>query len=252
MKISAIVNTYNSERFLKACLEALKEFDEIVLCDMYSTDSTLEIAKEYGCRIVYHEQTGFVEPARNFAISQAENDWVLVVDSDEVIPAALREFLYRFAETGEDKGYAAVKMPRKNYFMGRFMRGDYPDYIIRMIRRSRSFWPETIHARPVIEGAIFTIPKKRTDLAIEHLANESISQRLLKLDSYTDKELIRRQGQDFSVAAAFFKCSHRFLRIYFLRGGFRDGKAGFTYAFFNALYKFMTVAKLWEQKLTRK
>ena len=80
---------------------------------------------ELGRRIVYHERTGFVEPARNYAISQAANEWVLVLDSDEVIPAALKDYLYRFAETAEARGYAALKMARKNYFMGRFMHGDF-------------------------------------------------------------------------------------------------------------------------------
>ena len=114
MKISVVVNTFNSERFLDRCLSSVDGFDEIVLCDMHSTDSTISIAERHGCRIVYHERTGFVEPARNYAISQAANEWVLVLDSDEVIPAALKDYLYRFAETAEARGYAALKMARKN------------------------------------------------------------------------------------------------------------------------------------------
>ena len=152
MKISVVINTFNSDRFLNQCLRSVEKFDEIVLCDMHSTDGTIAIAEKYGCRIVYHERTGMVEPARNYAIAQAENEWVLVLDSDEVVPDALREYLYRFAETAEQRGYAALKMARKNYFLGRFMHGDYPDYIIRLIRKSKTYWPETIHARPVIDG----------------------------------------------------------------------------------------------------
>lgn len=249
MKISVVINTLDSERFLDECLASVRTFDEIVLCDMYSTDRTIEIAERYGCRIVYHERTGFVEPARNYAISQASNDWVLVVDSDEVIPEPLRAFLYGFVETAEQQGYAALKMARKNYFLGRFMHGDYPDYIIRLIRKSRCYWPEQIHARPVIEGRIFTIPSRRRELAMEHLANESLTARISKINLYTDKELIRREGQDKSVGAAFVKCSWRFIRFYIVKGGFRDGKAGFSYAVLNALYKFATIAKLWERKL---
>lgn len=86
MKISVVINTFNSERFLDACLKSVATFDEIVLCDMHSTDQTCAIAEKYGCRIVYHERTGFVEPARNYAIAQASNEWVLVLDSDEVVP----------------------------------------------------------------------------------------------------------------------------------------------------------------------
>lgn len=126
MKISVVVNTFNSERFLDRCLSSVDGFDEIVLCDMHSTDSTISIAERHGCRIVYHERTGFVEPARNYAISQAANEWVLVLDSDEVIPAALKDYLYRFAETAEAGDTRHSKWLRKNYFMGRFMHGDSP------------------------------------------------------------------------------------------------------------------------------
>lgn len=139
-------------------------------------------------------------------------------------------------------------MARKNYFMGRFMHGDYPDYIIRLIRRSKTFWPERIHARPVIEGRVFTIPARRRELAMEHLANESVAARIAKTNQYTDKEMIRREGQDFSVGSAWLKCTWRFVRFYMVKGGFRDGKAGFAYAVLNAFYKFATVAKLWERK----
>ena len=90
MKISVVINTFNSDRFLNQCLRSVEKFDEIVLCDMHSTDGTIAIAEKYGCRIVYHERTGIVEPARNYAIAQAENEWVLVLDSDEVVPDALR------------------------------------------------------------------------------------------------------------------------------------------------------------------
>ena len=75
MKISVVINTFNSDRFLNQCLRSVEKFDEIVLCDMHSTDGTIAIAEKYGCRIVYHERTGIVEPARNYAIAQAENEW---------------------------------------------------------------------------------------------------------------------------------------------------------------------------------
>ncbi len=248
MKISVVINTFNSERFLDACLKSVATFDEIVLCDMHSTDQTCAIAEKYGCRIVYHERTGFVEPARNYAIAQASNEWVLVLDSDEVVPDALREYLYRFAEQSEHTEYAALRMPRKNYFFGKFMHGDYPDYIVRLIRKSKCDWPVTIHARPNINGRTASIPSRRHDLAIVHLANESVEARLAKINVYSDKELLRRSGQHFSVGKAFMKCSWRFLRFYLIKGGFRDGKAGFTYAALNACYKFTTIAKIWERQ----
>ena len=96
MPISVVINTYNAEKHLSQVLDAVKDFDEVVVCDMESTDNTIGIAREYGCRIVTFPKGNItiVEPARNFAIHQAKHEWVLVVDADEVITPELREYLY--------------------------------------------------------------------------------------------------------------------------------------------------------------
>lgn len=81
-KISVVINTYNASKYLERSLEAVKDFDEIVICDMESTDDTLDIARKYGCKIVTYPKGNHVsaEPARTFAIQSATSQWVLVVD----------------------------------------------------------------------------------------------------------------------------------------------------------------------------
>mgnify|MGYP003438244586 FL=1 len=91
MKISAVINTYNAEKHLEKVLDSVKEFDEILICDMHSDDATLAIAEKYKAKIIFHEKTGFVEPARNFAISQAKNEWVLLLDADETVSTELKK-----------------------------------------------------------------------------------------------------------------------------------------------------------------
>ena len=83
--ISVVINTFNAERHLERVLRSVKDFDEILVCDMHSTDRTIAIAREYGCTIVYHDHTGFVEPARNFAIQSARHPWVLVIDAVQLV-----------------------------------------------------------------------------------------------------------------------------------------------------------------------
>ena len=94
--ISVVINTYNAEEHLAECLEAVKDFDEIVVCDMESTDHTVEIAKRYGCKVVTFPKGNIriCEPARQFAIGSASHPWVLVVDADEIITPELRQYLY--------------------------------------------------------------------------------------------------------------------------------------------------------------
>ncbi len=246
MKISVVINTFNSEQYLRTTLASVSRFDEIVVCDMHSTDSTIAIASEYGAKIVYYERSGIVEPARNYAISQASNEWVLVVDSDEVVPVELREYLYAFVSSPDGERFSGLFIPRKNYFMGRFMHGAYPDYILRLVRKSKTYWPSTIHATAKIDGLVTKIPRRRKELAFEHLANETIEQRIAKLNNYTNKEVVRRIGQSYTILGAFFKATHRFVRMYILKGGFRDGKAGYVNAMLDAVYKFVTISKLWE------
>ena len=117
MPISVVINTYNASKYLAEVLETVKDFDEVLICDMESTDNTLEIAERYGCRIVIFEKKDYniVEPAREFAIHQAIHDWVLVVDADELIPVALKDYLYKKIKEPNcpDALLVARKNPRK-------------------------------------------------------------------------------------------------------------------------------------------
>ena len=133
--ISVVINTYNAERHLAECLEAVKDFDEIVVCDMESTDRTVEIAQRYGCKIVTYPKGDCVsaEPARTFAIRSASSEWVLVVDSDEIITPELRKYLYE--RTQADDGVKGLYIARLNKIFGVYNRGWSNDYQLRFFIR---------------------------------------------------------------------------------------------------------------------
>lgn len=248
MKISAVINTYNAAEYLERVLESVKGFDEILICDMHSTDGTLGIVEKFGCRVVFHEHTGIVEPARAFAISQASHEWVLVVDADEIVPDALREYLYDHINRPDAS--EGLFIPRKNYLMGRFMHCAYPDHILRFMKRDKVEWPARIHATPIIDGRVDTIPGKRKELAFIHLANEPLKVTVNKMNTYTEMEMKRRKERNYGWGALLFHPAVRFFRFYIIKGGFRDGKAGFIWAKEYAYYKFMTIAKVIESKIT--
>src|SRR5574344_1325839 len=104
--ISVVINTLNAERLLDKCLESVKDADEIVICDMHSEDKTIEIAQRHNCKIVYHERTGIVEPARNWAMEQATGDWILVLDADEIVKPELWQYLRNYANNPVPNKYA--------------------------------------------------------------------------------------------------------------------------------------------------
>ena len=247
MKISVVIQTLNSEKFLERVLQSVKAFDEIVICDMYSTDKTIEIAERYNCKIVFHEKTNYCEPARNFAIQAASHEWVLVVDSDEIVPDALRKYLYEFIQSPDTLN--GIWIPRKNYLMGRFMHGDYPDYILRFFRKEGAYWPPYVHTVPQLKRKTVKIPKQRKDLAFVHLINNPLNLKWRKLNAYTDNEVLKRSGKSYSYWSLFYAPAYRFIKAYILKGGFRDGKAGLVNAGMEAFYKFTTIAKIWESRV---
>ena len=250
MKISVVINTYNAEEFLEKVLESVKGFDEVLVCDMHSTDKTIEIAEKFNCRIIFHERTGIVEPARAYAIAAASHEWVFVVDADEYVPAALKDFLYE--QIKSENCPAGIRIPRKNYLMGRFMHSAYPDHILRFLRKSKTVWPSTIHVKPKVDGEIYTIPEKRKDLAFIHLSNEPIRITIQKMNTYTDFEMNRRLDKKYGYFSLIFEPFLRFMRFYIFKGGFRDGIPGLIWASEYAYYKFVTIAKVLEKKVEDK
>lgn len=246
--ISVVINTYNAEKHLSRVLEAVKDFDEILLCDMESTDATLPIAESFGFRIVTFPRgnNNIVEPARQFAIDHAAGEWVLVIDADEVVTPALHDYLYRLVSRPDCPD--GLYLPRKNYFMGRFMHCHYPDYILRFFRKEKTMWPSIIHAQPHIDGRVEHIPQNRIDLALEHLANDTVSERITKTNVYTDNELQKKAHKHYPTLAFIYRPLHRFLKAYLLKGGFRDGVPGFIKACLEGYYQFVMLAKMWEKR----
>lgn len=247
MKISVVINTFNSESTLRDCLEGVKSFDEIIICDMYSEDNTLAIAKEYNTQIIMHERCGgIVEPARDLAIKSATSEWILIVDSDEVVLPHLKNYLYQIIHS--ENSLAGLLVPRKNYFMNKYMRADFPDYQFRFFRKSKYInWPVTIHSRPIIEGKIDKIPAKKS-LALDHLDKNRIGNTLFKMARYSDRELEKRTDKKENLITLILKPFFLFCKFYFFKLGFLDGIEGFIFCRFKAYSKFLTISRVLERK----
>ena len=247
-KISVVINTYNASQHLTRVLDTVKDFDEIVICDMESTDNTLEIAERYGCKIVTFPKGDCVsaEPARTFAIQSASCKWVLVIDADELVTPQLKDYLYELI-THEDapKG---LYIPRKSYFMGRFMHCFYPDFQLRFFIKEGTVWPPYVHTFPKVNGRKDKIPAKRMDLAFIHLANDSVHNRMEKINLYTESEVDKKRERHYGVAALFYRPFVRFFRAYIQKGGFRDGIEGFICACYEGIYQFVAVSKILEDR----
>lgn len=246
--ISVVINTYNAERTLERTLGSVRGFDEIVVCDMESTDATVEIANRYGCRVVTFPKEGCMsaEPARTFAINSARCKWVLVVDADELIPRQLKAYLYKAIKSGSCPN--GLWIPRKNYFLGRFMHSNYPDYVLRFFIREGTTWPPFVHTFPNVKGRVERIDAKQKELAITHLANDSICTIINKTNLYTANEVEKKKGRNYGFCALMLRPLFRFFKSYILKGGIRDGMPGFLCACFEGLYQFVMVSKMMEKR----
>jgi glycosyltransferase involved in cell wall biosynthesis len=250
-KISVVINTYNAEKFLTKVLEAVKDFDEIVICDMESTDDTLSISKRYDCHIVTFPKKDYVsaEPARTFAIQAASYKWVLVVDADEIVTPELKKYLYE--QISRNDCPEGLFIPRRNYFMNTFIHCAYPDYQLRFFIREGTVWPPYVHTFPKVKGRTQKIPLKR-NVCFEHLAENSIKDVLTKNNQYTENEVEKKANKNYGLFALVYRPLWRFSKSYLLKGGFRDGYAGFIHACIEGMYQFTIVAKIIERKKNQK
>ncbi len=248
MAISVVLNTYNAAKSLQKVLSCLKGFDEIVVCDMESTDNTVDIARSFGAKVISFpkEQHKHCGPARNFAIRRASNEWVLVVDADELVSQDLRQFLYKFIrKPGNVKG---VYIPRMNFILDRFHRSAYPDYRMRFFARDYVDWSPEFHARPVVEGEVYKIPSNRHNLALVHIP-PTVEGMIERSNRYTTLEAYKMNPRKITSLSLLYYPFIRFFNVYLGKAAFRCGTAGLILATNASVCEFYRLAKLYEEKV---
>ena len=251
-KISVVVNTYNAEKFLDRVLTTVKDFDEIVVCDMESTDHTVDIARRHGCKIVTFPKANHscVEPARQFAIQAASSKWVLVVDADELVTPQLREYLYqRVASANCPDG---LYIPRRNRVMNVLARGRLRDYILRFFKREGTVWPPIIHCSPKVNGRVEKVMGQGPQVCFIHLAENFVGERIEKDNRYSDNEVEKRRSKNYGLGALLYRPLWAFFKSYVMHTKCKSGIPGFIDSVLDGFYQFMIVAKIIEDRIKRK
>lgn len=238
--LSAVVLTHNSERTLRACLASLTFADEILVIDDGSTDATVAIAEELGARVIPHAMAGDFSAQRRFAIEQCQGQWVLFVDSDEVVSDSLRDTIQR----------AVLEQSLFSYSFSRTNR--FPHYRIehgsmRSDTVTRLFPKEGLTSEGRVHEKILSpYPTKKLNGALLHYPYRDWSATIRKLDQYTSflaqQQLEKGKNTGF-LSGTLLKPTWAFLKVYFLNRGFLDGKMGLMFAIHHAYYTFMKYAK---------
>jgi len=249
MKISVVVNTRNEEKNLRRCLRSVQWADEIVVVDMESEDKTVALAKKLGAKVFSHQKVGYVEPARNFALTKATGDWILVLDADEEVPASLARKLRELIKNPGEICF--FRLPRKNLIFGQWLKHSrwWPDYLIRFFKKGKVVWSNKIHSVPLTRGKGKDLEAKEAN-AIIHYNYQSISQYLQRLDRYTEiqaRELID-SGYQFCWQDVVQKPVGEFLSRFFAGEGYRDGFHGLVLALLQGFSELIKYLKVWEKQ----
>lgn len=248
-KISVVINTLNEERNLPRALTSIKDFaDEVVVCDMYSDDKTVEIAKKFGAKVYDHKRTAFVEPARNFALSKATSDWILILDADEEVVASLNQKLKNIVE---EDSVDYVRIPRKNIIFGKWLRHSrwWPDYNIRFFKKGKVIWDGKIHSVPKTLGQGIDL-EARQENALIHYNYLSLDQYLERLTRYSriQADQLIENGYKFSWQDLIRKPMSEFLSRFFAGEGYKDGVHGLALACLQAFSEFVVYVRVWEKQ----
>lgn len=240
-RLSVILITRNEAANIRACLESVAWADEIIVVDAGSTDDTVAIAREFTPHVHVHDWPGF-GAQKNRALDYATGAWVFSIDADERVTPELRAEIEAVLASPQAEAY---EVPRLSNFCGRFMRhsGWYPDYVLRLFRRGKGrFSDALVHESVQAEGRI-----ARLRHHLLHYTYRDFEDVLVKLNSYSgaSAEMLQRRGRKGGLLQALLHGVWAFVRTYFLRAGFLDGREGFMLAVMNAENSYYRYIKLW-------
>lgn len=246
--LSVVVLTKNEETRIARCLASVAGWaDDLVIVDGLSTDSTVEICRRHGARVISRPFSGSFGEERNVGAEAAKHDWVLQLDGDDVVSDELRHAIERMLREGAP--HAAFQVRRKNNFLGRWMmRGGWYHYYQTLYRRSRCHFEGRVHHILKIEGTVGTL-----EAPVLHYPFENLEQFLAKQNRYTEleaRELLDEQGAP-SEALLRRQLRRRprtlFWKLYVKKQGWREGWHGLVFCGLYAGVHVLKWAKYWER-----
>lgn len=241
--ISVVVITKNEEGNIADCLKSAAWANEIIVVDDYSTDNTVNMAKQFTNKVFLRKME--IEGShRNYAYSLARNNWVLSLDADERASGELHtELNLLFKAPMEHKAYS---IPIKTYIGKRWIRyaGWYPASKVRLFdKRSFKYEEAEVHPRVFIQGSCGHL---KCDIV--HYSYRNFHDFYESLNGQTTLEAKKwfKEKRKIGFLGMYRKAASRFIKAYIQKQGFRDGFLGFIVSHGGALYQFMSYVKYWE------
>jgi len=244
-KISAYILAFNEAEKIADAVSSVLWADEIVVADSGSTDRTAAIAQSLGARVVQLPFDGFGD-LRNRAIAECRHEWIFSLDSDERCTAEVRDEIFALLSSPPD--HDAYLVPRRNYMMGRWIKGSgwYPNFRQPQLFRKGAM---RYDHDPVHEGyeLLTERPLGRLQSAIWQLPFRNLEEVVNKMNRYSSLGMRKLSGKRVSMGGALGHGLWAFIKHYVFKHGYRDGWAGFVIALGNFEGTFYRYAKRYEE-----
>ena len=241
--VSVIVTTFNEGATIGRCLDSVRGFGEVLLVDSFSGDGTVAAARGRAT-IVFQRPYASPSEQKNWAAARARNDWVLVLDADEVLGEPLRAEIAAL----DPQGRTGFWIRRRSEYLGRTIRGCgwQRDKVLRLYdRRRASYPPARVHEEVEASG-----PVGRLEAPLAHTPYRGVEHHLEKIDAYTSRgaQQYVERGGGLELLNMVLHPPFRFVRMYLLQRGFLDGYAGLVLCLLSAFSVFLKYSKAWELK----
>lgn len=238
--ISAVVISHNNELTIGKTLQSLSFCDERILVDDFSTDETVQIAKKIGAIVYQHALNGDFAAQRNFGLGKAKGEWVLFIDSDEIVSPGLAREIQKVVAID----CAGFYLKRQDWLFGRkLLHGETSGgRFLRLARKDAGKWVRPVHEVWKIKGLTGTL-----DTPLDHFPHPNVAQFIDAVNRYSTINAKYLYDQHISVPWWHIPAYPvaKFLVNYVWRRGFLDGTQGAIVAIMMSMHSFLTRSKLW-------
>jgi glycosyltransferase involved in cell wall biosynthesis len=252
MKVSAVILTYNEEVRIKDCLASATWCDEVIVVDGYSTDNTVEIARQFTDKVFLSDRLGPTKPGgfadqRNYGLEQSTCDWVFYLDADEHFTPELATEVRKRLQDGIPADITIFRVRRREHYFGVYTPYTHGEaWQTRMLRRGAARWD----TRLVHEGLITEGKTESLNGYLLHFSKDSISDYLATQNRYTSLEAEQAVADGAPMPKSPLRgIIHTFLNLYVYKGSYREGAFGLIMSLFFAQYYFLCWAKRWELEM---
>lgn len=239
--ISIYVVTLNEEQNIRRALSSVSGLGEIIVVDSGSTDSTVEIAREFTKHVTHHSWQGMAQQ-KEHAKSLCSSEWVLNLDADEEVSPELRTEILDVISRAD---IAGANIPIEEFFLGSpiHKRTKMNSHIRLFRKKLGTYGNERFHETPTVTGKIVNLKG-----VIRHYGEVSIEVKVDKINRYSSGKAVDKfdRGKQSGLLKLVMVMPFAFIKSYFIKRNFLNGRRGFIGSVINSFYAFLKEAKLYE------